>query len=301
MKRSAWQHSVLCTALVASTSFALSAQNATTGGDQQSQPDAQGSTPQNAPQRGPGGAGGGFGGNRGGTIRGTVTAVGKDTVTIKNEAGETWTVLSTDNTRVRRDGQPGTIGGVQAGDEVVAVGMPDADKHEVYAMMVMDVSAAAAAKAKENLGKTYITGRITAINADNAQLTVMRADKVAQVITLDESTSLHKGGRMDPAAMQAAGLDFGGMGMGGPGGAGGGRRGGGAAPAGADAGEAITMADIKVGDTVVGLGSVKAGSFVPTDLRVQERPAGGPGGPGGGGRRGGAGGGAAPAGAPPQQ
>jgi hypothetical protein len=184
---------------------------------------------------------------------------------------------------VRLDGQPAAINAVKPGDEAAAVGMPDNDKHEVHAMMVVDVSAATVAKAKANLGKTYITGRITAIN--ETQLTIMRPDRVSQVISLDETTSLHKGGRMDPAAMQAAGMDM----MGGMGG--GGRRGGqGAAPAGAETGEAITLADVKVGDSVMGLGGVKGGSFVPTDLRVQQRPAGG--GPGmGGGRRGGQGGG----------
>ena len=85
---------------------------------------------------------------------------------------------------------------------------------------------------------------------------------------------------MDPGAMQAAGLDGGMMGMGGGGmGAGGGMgpRGGngegrrnnnGGTPPNA-AGEAITLADVKGGDTVISLGSVKGGTFVPTDLRVQ--------------------------------
>jgi hypothetical protein len=197
------------------------------------------------------------------------------------------------------DGQPGALIAVKPGDEAAAMGMPDADKHEVHALIVMDVSAAMVAKAKANMGKTYITGRITAIDADSARLTIMRTDKVSQVISLDETTSLHKGGRMDPATMQAAGLDMGMGAMGGGGGMGGGRRGGqgggqqgaGAPPARDEAGEAITLADVKVGDSVVGLGSVKGSSFVPTDLRVQERPGGGM----GGGRRGGQG-----ADAPPQ-
>jgi hypothetical protein len=282
MKRFVWMHAVLCTALVAAAPFAL-AQNATSGGDQQAQPDAQTGAMR------AGGGGRRAGGAGGGGVRGTVTAVSGANITVKNETGETWTIVTTENTRTRIDGQPGTTGAVKPGDEAMAVGMPDNDKHEVHAMMVVDVSAAMVAKAKANMGKLYITGRVTAIDADNAKLTILRTDKVSQVIGLDETTSLHKGGRMDPAAMQAAGLDMGmgaGGGMGGFGGGagmgGGGRRAGGGAPAGAEAGEAITLADVKVGDTVVGLGSVKGGSFVPTDLRVQERPA-------GGGRRGGAG------------
>ena len=284
MSRSTWKHAVLCSALIAGTSLSLYAQNATSGGDQQSQPDAQAGR-RSGSQRGA---------RRGGGVRGTVTGVSGTNVTLKTEQGESWTVVSTDNTRVRRDGQPGTVSAIQAGDEVMAVGMPDPDKHEVHAMMLVDVSAAQVAKAKANLGKTYIAGRITAIN--DTQVTIMRSDRVPQTISLDETTSLHKGGRMSPEAMAAAGLNIealgGGMGMGGgvgmgPGGgmgpgAGGRRRAANADAPTVDLGEAITLADVKVGDAVVGIGSVKGGSFVPTDLRVQERPAGGP----GGGRRG---------------
>ena len=266
MTHSLWKHAVLCSALITGTALSLYAQNATSGGDQQAQPDVQAGR----------GAGGG---RRGGGVRGTVTGVSGTSVMLKNEQGEAWTIISTDNTRVRRDGQPGTVGAIQAGDEVIAMGVPDPDKHEVHAMMVMDVSAAQVAKAKANLGKTYIVGRITAIN--ETLLTIMRSDRVAQVISLDETTSLHKGGRMSPEAMSAAGLNMealSGMGGGGGMGSGGGRRAGSADAPAANPGEAITLADVKVGDSVVGVGSVKGGSFVPTDLRVQERPAGGAGG-----------------------
>jgi hypothetical protein len=284
MTRFNWKHAVLCAALVSAMPTVLQAQNATTGGDQRAQPDAQTSA----------GQGGMGGGRRGGGVRGTVTSVSGSNIVVKNEQGETWTVVTTDNTRVRLDGQPAAVSAVKPGDEAIAVGMPDNDKHEVHAMMVVDASAAMVAKAKANMGKTYINGRITAIN--ETQLTIMRPDHVSQVISLDEGTSLHKGGRMTPAAMQAAGMsvDTGMMG-----GMGGGRRSGqGGASAAVEGGEAITLADVKVGEFVIGVGSVKDGSFVPTDLLVQQRPAGG--GPGmGGGRRGGMNGGGGDA--PPSQ
>lgn len=262
MKHSLWTSAVLCTTLFTASASCLQAQNATSGGDQQSQPDVQ-------TRRGAGGSGG-PGGRRGSGVRGTVTAVSGSNVVLKTEEGVTWTVISTDNTRVRRDSQAGTVAGIQTGDEVVAMGMPDADKHEIHAMMLMDMSASEVAKAKANLGKTYIMGRITAIN--ETQLTVLRSDKVSQVITLDESTSLHRGGRMNAQNMAAAGLDMGMMGGSGGMGGGGGRRGGasGDAPPN-EAGEAITLADVKVGDTVAGTGGVKGNTFVPTDLHVLER------------------------------
>jgi len=254
-----WKSAVLCFALTLSTvAF------------------AQNDQPQQGMQRGPGGPGG----RRGGAARGTVVSVSGANIVVKAEDGTTWTVITTDNTRVMRGRETLAISGIQPGDEVFGMGMPDADKHELHAMMVMDVPAAEVAKAKANMGKTYITGRITAI--DDVKLTILRTDKVSQTIQLDESTSLHKGGRMDPSAMQAAGLDGGMMGMRGGQGQGGGRRGSGNGQGPNPEGESITLADVKVGDTVIGLGSVKGGIFVPTDLRVQERRM-GPGGRGGNG------------------
>lgn len=266
MNRLLPKSALLCSVLLGGFALATPAQNATSGGDQQPQADAQ-------TRRGPGGQGG----RRGGGIRGTVTSVNGSNVTLKTEEGQTWTVISTDNTRVRRDSQPGTVAGIQTGDEVFAMGMPDADKHEVHAMMLMDVSAAEVAKAKANLGKTYIVGRITAIN--DTQLTILRSDKVSQVIMLDETSSLHRGGRMNAQSLAAAGLDMGMMG----GGMGGGRRGAGANTDAAqnEEGEAITLADVKVGDNVAGTGAMKGNSFVPTDLHVMERRIGGVGRPGG--------------------
>jgi hypothetical protein len=127
----------------------------------------------------------------------------------------------------------------------------------------MVVDAEQIKKARENLGKTYIAGKVTAI--DELKLTILRADGVLQVIAVDEDTSFRKGGR----GMQQA---FGGLGAG-------------AAPAapaaGAAAGESITLADIKVGDNVAGPGALKGGVFVPTMLGVGEPGQGG----GQGGRR----------------
>lgn len=248
-----WKSAVLCSALTLSA-LTMHAQNATSGGDQRPQQDAQGMR--------------GGGGRRGGA-RGVVVSVSGANVVLKDENGTTWTVITTENTRVMRGREPLAVSAIQAGDEVFGMGVPDADKHELHAVMVMDVPAADVAKAKANLGKTYIVGRITAI--DETKLTILRTDKVSQSILLDESSSLHKGGRLDPAGMQAAGLGGGMIGMGGEGmgmGGGGRRANAGGAPPDA-AGEAITLADVKVGDTVLGVGSVKGGTFVPTDLRVQ--------------------------------
>jgi hypothetical protein len=215
------------------------------------------------------GGGAGFGGGQ--MVQGTVTAATASKVTIQTDAGDTYTVTVTADTRVMRDRQPIKVGDVKVGDGVTAMGAVDASAKTVAATMVMDVDAETIKKAKEDMGKTYLAGKITAIDVDNLKLTVMRTDNVSQVIQVDEGTSFQKGARGITVPSMG-----GGMGMGGGRGMGGGN--GAAAP---PAPESITLADIKVGDTVVATGGLKGGSFVPVKMGVSE-----PGAAGGGRRRG---------------
>jgi len=203
-------------------------------------------------------------------VNGEVTAVSGTTVTIKGEDGTVYQVTTTDNTRVMKgQGQvpgqapaPGQNRGTQVkitdikvGDGLMAAGNLDAPNKTMHALMVMATDAATLKALKDNLGKTYIAGKVTAIDVDNAKMTVERADKVSQVIGFDETTSFKRGGR---------------------GGFGGGRQGATAGAAPASEGESITLADVKVGDNVTGQGSVKGGTFVPTQLMVNTPGAGGP-------------------------
>jgi hypothetical protein len=231
----------------------------------------------------PGGQGrrGGFG-RMGQPVQGTVTAVAGGKVTIKTEAGDTYEVTASDNARVMKDREAIQISDIKPGDVVTAMGQVDQAKKTVQAMMIRDIDAATAAKAKENLGKTYVTGRITAIDADNLKLTVERQDKVSQVIAVDEGTSFQRGLRGVAADIQAVGGMAGGFGGGR--GIGGARQGTGR-PGGDEAGaqaapESITLADIKVGDVIAATGSVKNGSFVAQKMGVTQP------GPRGGGRMG---------------
>jgi hypothetical protein len=222
---------------------------------------------------GQGRRGGGFGGQR---VEGTVTAAAANKVTVQTDAGDSYVVTVTSDTRVMRDRQQIKASDVKVGDGVTAMGAVDATAKTVQATMMMDVDAATMKQAKDDLGKTYITGKITAIDIDNLKLTVMRADNVSQVIGVDDGTSFQRGARgiTVPGMMGGGGGGFGG----GRGGAGGGN-GAAAAPA---PPESITLADVKVGDTIVATGGMKGGVFVPGKMGVSEPGA------GGGRRRGGA-------------
>ena len=193
--------------------------------------------------------------------RGEVTAVNGGTLTVKTDEGTTIQVITTANTRVMKGrGEMMKVADLKAGDGVMAAGMLDAANNTLHAAMVFVEDAAQMQAMKANLGKTYIVGRVTAVDLDNARMTVERTDHVSQTIGFDETTSFSRGGRM-----------MGGMFGAGPGGPGGPGSGGAGAAAPAAGGESITLADIKVGEMVRGTGSVKNGVFVPTELVVMER------------------------------
>jgi len=228
-------------------------------------------------QRGGGGFGGGQGG-RGGfgggqlgqPVQGTVTAAAADKLTIKTATGDSYDVTVTATSRITKSGQPIKLSDVKPGDNVTAMGTVDAAKKTVQAMFVTDIDAAMLAKAQENMGKTYIIGTITAIDADNLKLTILRTDKVTQVVALDDGTSFQRGTRGVMADVVAAGALGGGMMggmMGGGMGVGRGMGGGQAAP---PAPESITLADIKVGDSVMATGAVKNAAFTVLKMGVTQ-------------------------------
>ncbi len=234
---------------------------------------AQGPPAQNTGQdtgQGEGRRGGQFAGMA--RVAGEVTAVSGPTVTVKSEDGSTVQVFTTDNTRVMKERGPVKVSDLHPGDGLMAVGNLDPATGTLHAAMVMAEDAAQVKAMRENLGKTYITGRVTAVNLDDAKMTVERPDHVAQTIGFDESTSFKRAVRKERPGGGAA------DGTPGENGGGGGRSpGGGAAMAAAAnggagldrafaGGESITLADIKVGDNVVGTGALKAGVFVPARL-----------------------------------
>lgn len=189
-------------------------------------------------------------------VAGEVTAVNGATLTVKSEDGTVYQIVTTDNTMIRKstggmrtpmDAQPIKLTDLKPGDGVMAVGQMDAASKTLHAAMMFATDASVVKALKANLGKTYISGKVTAIDLDNAKLTVERPDGVAQTIGLDENTSFKRGGH-----------GRGGMGSQDAGGA--------ATPS----GESITLADIKIGDQISGQGAVKDGVFVPSELRVMK-------------------------------
>jgi hypothetical protein len=192
-------------------------------------------------------------------VAGEVTSISGATVTVKAEDGAMYKIVTTDNTRMMRGrGVPLKLADLKVGDGALAMGNLDAPNKTLHAAMLFATDGAQLREQRANLGKTFIAGKVTAIDLDNVKMTVERPDNVSQTIGFDESTSFRRGGR-------------GGMGM---------TTGAGSEPAtptspaagaggATDSGESITLADIKVGDNVRGTGSIKNGVFVPTRLVVE--------------------------------
>ncbi len=198
-------------------------------------------------------------GQGGRMTRGTVTAVAPDHLTAKTEKGDVFQIAISGNTQVRKGRELMKVAEIRPGDGVGAMGELDASTKTIHALYVFVVDAEQIKKLKEDMGKTYIAGKVTAI--DELKITVMRTDGVSQVIAVDEDTSFKKGGRQMQMMMSP------GMGAGAGPRAGAGGQG--------DGGESITLADVKVGDTVGGQGSLKGGVFVPKQLMVGDPAAGG--------------------------
>lgn len=175
---------------------------------------------QDAP--GPPGSGGGWqrGGMMGmgrGTV-GTVTAVTADHFTIKTELGETYTIHFSVNTRMmkqpagprrtrdeaggeRTPPQPIKATDIKVGDAIAAGGEVDAGAKSVGAVYILliDPERAKEMRAMEaNYGKTWLMGRVAAINEVRVTLEG-GPDKATHDFVADENTTFRK--RRDPITL----------------------------------------------------------------------------------------------------
>jgi preprotein translocase subunit YajC len=163
------------------------------------------------------GMGRGMGMGMGRGVAGTVTEVASDHFTIKNEQGETWTVHYSANTRVMKqppraaNAQPGEgerqmpqqikATDIKVGDVIAAGGEVDQAGKSVGAMFVMQVDPERAKQMREmqaNFGKTWLMGRVTAINETTVTLH-SGVDNADHSFTADENTTFRR--RRDPITL----------------------------------------------------------------------------------------------------
>ncbi len=138
---------------------------------------------------------GGVAGGRG--TGGVVTAISGSTITIKTEEGDTYQVFTSANShimkRVDRQPEPVKIADIHVGDAIMAGGEVDAKARTIGAVFVMVLTpeqAAQARKMRDEYGKTWTAGEVTAIK--DTDITVKRRDGTSQTISVDENTSFKK-------------------------------------------------------------------------------------------------------------
>lgn len=140
---------------------------------------------QDAPQRPEGGGPGMMG--RGQGVGGTVTAISGSDYTIKTEEGDVYKVTTSVNTRIMKNQQPAKTSDIKVGDMLMVGGVVDAKTKTVAAAFAAVVDAEQVKKMREDLGKTWVAGKVTAI--DETKITIHRVDGVSQTIAVDENTS----------------------------------------------------------------------------------------------------------------
>jgi len=183
-------------------------------------------------QRGGRGGGGGMG-MMGRGLMGTVTEVGADHLTIKTDMGDVYTVHFSANTRitkqpagVRGPGGGGGGGGqgnggdgygrggnggnppqeikatqIKVGDAIVAAGDIDATAKSVGATRIVQLDPDTAKRMQEqaaSFGKTWLGGKVTAINGTTITLTGAR-DNALHTVSADENTTFRR--RRDPITL----------------------------------------------------------------------------------------------------
>jgi hypothetical protein len=177
-----------------------------------------------APPQGPppsGGAGSGSGRGRGWGggmmgrgVAGTVSEVAADHYTIKTLTGETYTIHYSANTRVvmqpaqrpaagamREPPQAIKPSDIRAGDVIMANGEVDATAKSVGAMVVVKIDPERARQMREmqaNFGKTWLVGRVTAVNETKVTLH-SPVDDADHTFVADENTTFRK--RREPVTL----------------------------------------------------------------------------------------------------
>ncbi len=185
-----------------------------TSAPQSPSPTVQGRT---SGQRGNrGGWGGGAMMGRG--VLGTVTEIAPDHFTVKTENGDLFTVYYSVNTRIMKgSGQRRAQGGnnepsanppmpikandIKVGDAIGASGEIDANAKSVGAVVIMQIDPERAKQMREmqaNYGKTWLMGKVTAIN--DVKVTLQGGpDNGTHTFVADENTTFRK--RRDPITL----------------------------------------------------------------------------------------------------
>lgn len=124
------------------------------------------------------------------SIRGDVTAINGNTITVKTDEGEFYSVATGPNTRFRKQREQIRVGDLRSGDMIAAVGDKNPAKKTLGAMFVVVIDKEQYEKMRADFGKTWTTGVVQSIDGTN--IVIKRPDNVTQTIAVDENTAFRR-------------------------------------------------------------------------------------------------------------
>jgi hypothetical protein len=124
------------------------------------------------------------------SVRGDITAISGNSITVKTDEGETYTIATGPNTRFRKQRDEVKLTDLHVGDMIAAVGDKDTKAKTVGAMFVMVIDRQQYEKARAEFGKTWTAGVVQSIDGTN--ILIKRADNVTQTIAVDENTGFRR-------------------------------------------------------------------------------------------------------------
>lgn len=123
-------------------------------------------------------------------VQGDVTAISGSTIMVKNEQGETYSVLTGANTRFRKQRDEAQFSDIHVGDMIAVFGDKDPKAKTIGAAFVAVIDKARYEQMRGEFGKTWTAGVVQSIDGTN--IVVKRPDNVTQTIAVDENTSFRR-------------------------------------------------------------------------------------------------------------
>ena len=124
------------------------------------------------------------------SVRGDITAISGKSITIKSDEGDTYTIATGPNTRIRKQRDEVKFTDLHVGDMIAAVGDKDPKAKTIGAMFVVVIDKEQYQKARADFGKTWTTGVVQSIDGTN--IVIKRPDNVTQTIAVDENTGFRR-------------------------------------------------------------------------------------------------------------
>ena len=124
------------------------------------------------------------------SVRGDVNAISGNTITIKTDDGEVYSVATGPNTRFRKQRDLIKITDIHVGDMIAAVGDKDPKAKTLGAAFVVVIDREQYEKMRADFGKTWTAGVVQSIDGTN--IVIKRPDNVIQTVAVDENTAFRR-------------------------------------------------------------------------------------------------------------